>query len=62
MQSLQLLIQNRLVSAALSGRPLKPPAVMRLFERFPRLRRIPARVLGLGFRLERVRSPDAFPG
>ncbi len=62
MQSLQLLIQNRLVSAALSGRPLKPPAVMRLFERFPRLRRIPARVLGLSFRLERVRSKNAFPG
>lgn len=62
MQSLQLLIQNRLVGAALSGRPLKAPAAMRLFERFPRLRRIPARVLGLGFRLERVRSPNAFSG
>jgi 2-polyprenyl-6-methoxyphenol hydroxylase-like FAD-dependent oxidoreductase len=62
MQSLQVLIQNRLIGAALSGRPLKAPAVMKLFERFPRLRRIPARVLGLGFRLERVRSPDAFSG
>ncbi|KSB91556.1 hypothetical protein AS593_17995 [Caulobacter vibrioides] len=62
MQSLQLLIQNRLIGAALSGRPLKAPAVMKLFERFPRLRRIPARVLGLGFRLERVTSPDAFSG
>ena len=62
MQSLQLLIQDRLVGAALSGRALKAPAAMRLFERFPRLRRIPARVLGLGFRLERVRSPDAFSG
>ncbi len=62
MQSLQLVIQNRLVGAALSGRALKAPAAMRLFERFPRLRRIPARVLGLGFRLERVKSPDAFSG
>lgn len=62
MQALQLVIQNRLVGAALSGRALKAPAAMRLFERFPRLRRIPARVLGLGFRLERVKSPDAFFG
>jgi 2-polyprenyl-6-methoxyphenol hydroxylase-like FAD-dependent oxidoreductase len=62
MQALQLLIQDRLIGAALSGRALKAPAVMRLFERFPRLRRIPARVLGLGFRLERVRSPDVFSG
>ncbi|MDG2529595.1 FAD-dependent oxidoreductase [Caulobacter endophyticus] len=62
MQALQLVIQNRLVGAALSGRALKAPVAMRLFERFPRLRRIPARVLGLGFRLERVKSPDAFSG
>lgn len=61
-QSLQLLIQKRLISAALSGRALRPPAVMKLFERFPRLRRIPARVLGLGFRLERTASPGAFSG
>ncbi|MFT4254237.1 MAG: FAD-dependent oxidoreductase [Caulobacter sp.] len=62
MQAVQVVIQKRVIGAALSGRPLKAPGVLKLFERFPRLRRIPARVIGLGFRLERVRSPDAFAG
>jgi 2-polyprenyl-6-methoxyphenol hydroxylase-like FAD-dependent oxidoreductase len=35
------------------------PLVLRLFERFPLLRRIPARLVGLGVRREHIRSPDA---
>jgi len=35
------------------------PLPLRLFERFPVLRRIPARLVGLGVRREHVRSPDA---
>jgi 2-polyprenyl-6-methoxyphenol hydroxylase-like FAD-dependent oxidoreductase len=37
----------------------KVPLALRLFERFPVLRRIPARIVGLGVRREHIRSPDA---
>lgn len=37
----------------------KVPLALRLFERFPVLRRIPARLIGLGVRREHIRSPDA---
>ena len=37
----------------------KVPLALRLFERFSILRRIPARLVGLGIRREHVRSPDA---
>jgi len=40
------------------GPPLeKAPLPVRLLDRFPLLRRIPGRLVGLGFRRERVRSP-----
>ena len=35
------------------------PLALRLFQSFPVLRRIPARLVGLGVRREHVRSPDA---
>jgi 2-polyprenyl-6-methoxyphenol hydroxylase-like FAD-dependent oxidoreductase len=37
----------------------KVPLALRLFELFPVLRRIPARLVGLGVRREHIRSPDA---
>jgi 2-polyprenyl-6-methoxyphenol hydroxylase-like FAD-dependent oxidoreductase len=37
----------------------KVPWPLRLFERIPFLRRIPARLVGLGVRREHIRSPDA---
>jgi 2-polyprenyl-6-methoxyphenol hydroxylase-like FAD-dependent oxidoreductase len=37
----------------------KVPLVLRLFKWFPILRRIPARIVGLGFRREHIRSPEA---
>jgi 2-polyprenyl-6-methoxyphenol hydroxylase-like FAD-dependent oxidoreductase len=37
----------------------KVPLALRLFDRFPVLRRIPARLVGLGVRREHIRSPDA---
>lgn len=60
-QWLQVQIQNRVISRALAARgPLRPPRVFRLFERFPRLRRIPARLIGVGVRPEHVHTPDVF--
>jgi 2-polyprenyl-6-methoxyphenol hydroxylase-like FAD-dependent oxidoreductase len=58
-QWLQLTIQKRVISRVLESqqRP-KPPLVFRAFNVFPVLRRIPARLLGLGIRPEHVRTPD----
>jgi 2-polyprenyl-6-methoxyphenol hydroxylase-like FAD-dependent oxidoreductase len=57
-QRLQIFIQNNLISAALARRGTLPlPWVLRLFRRWTFLQRIPARVVGLGFRPEHVRSP-----
>jgi 2-polyprenyl-6-methoxyphenol hydroxylase-like FAD-dependent oxidoreductase len=62
MQAVQLLIQKRVISNVLSltERP-KPPFVVTLFNRFPFLRRVPARLIGLGFRPEHVTSPEIAP-
>ena len=58
-QAAQVAIQNRIVSRALASRaPLTPPLPLRLLKRFPILRRIPARLVGVGFRPEHVRTPD----
>ncbi len=60
-QWVQVQIQNRVISRALAARgPLAVPRMLRLFQRFPRLRRLPARLIGMGVRPEHVRTPDAF--
>ncbi len=61
-QWLQLQIQNRVLSPVLgtAKRP-KPPVAARFFNWFPLLRRIPARLIGLGVRPEHVRTPEARP-
>jgi 2-polyprenyl-6-methoxyphenol hydroxylase-like FAD-dependent oxidoreductase len=58
-QRIQVLIQNNLLSPALtsSERP-KPPLIMRLIAWVPLLRRIPARVLAVGVGPEHVRTPE----
>ena len=59
MQAVQLAVQDRVLSAVLdSTTPLEVPAVARLLNEFGLLRRLPARVVGLGFRMERVRTKD----
>jgi 2-polyprenyl-6-methoxyphenol hydroxylase-like FAD-dependent oxidoreductase len=59
-QRIQVLIQNNLLSPALSSseRP-KPPLLMRLIAGVPLLRRIPARVLAVGIRPEHVQTSAA---
>jgi 2-polyprenyl-6-methoxyphenol hydroxylase-like FAD-dependent oxidoreductase len=60
-QAGQRAAQDRIIGAVLSNRPItKAPLFVRLLNRFPLLRRIPGRIIGLGVRRERVRSPDAF--
>ena len=58
-QKIQLTMQNRIIGLALQGtREPKPPLIFRLFDAFPRLRRIPGRLLALGIRPEHVQTPD----
>ena len=62
-QKLQIAIQNRVIRRVLgTSASLKLPLVMRLLGRFSFLRRIPARVIGVGFRPEHIRTDDAHRG
>lgn len=56
----QKLAQDNVIGTVLSGRPItEAPLAVRLLDRFPLLRRIPGRIVGLGVRRERVCSPVA---
>jgi len=58
-QRLQLLVQNNVITRVLgSTKPLSVPWQVRLLGRSPWLRRIPARLIGLGFRPEHVETPE----
>jgi len=57
-QRLQLAVQDRIIARVLTDtQPLKSPLAVRLLARYPFLRRIPARIIGLGIRPEHV-SPE----
>ncbi|MDQ6869222.1 MAG: FAD-dependent oxidoreductase [Pseudomonadota bacterium] len=59
-QGMQVVMQKRLISRFLGGTgKTVPPWFLRLFITFPVLRRLPARLMGLGVRRERVKSPDS---
>ena len=54
-QAMQLFVQKRIISNVLSmTQTPRPPFLLTLFNRFPVLRRIPARLIGMGFRPEHV--------
>jgi 2-polyprenyl-6-methoxyphenol hydroxylase-like FAD-dependent oxidoreductase len=61
-QWLQLTIQKRIISRVLESqqRP-RPPLFFKLFNGFPTLRRIPARLLGMGIRPEHIRTSEVKP-
>jgi 2-polyprenyl-6-methoxyphenol hydroxylase-like FAD-dependent oxidoreductase len=54
----QVFIQNRVITNVLGGADIKPPWPVKLLSTFPLLRRIPARLLGLGVRPEHIRTPE----
>ena len=57
-QALQVFVQNRIISPLLGrAQSVAPPLPLRLLNAVPYLRRIPARLLGLGIRPEHVRIP-----
>jgi len=58
-QRLQVFIQERIIRRVLtSRRQLSLPLPLRLLRWFPFLQRIPARLIGIGFRPEHVHSPN----
>ena len=62
-QGAQKLAQDNIIGRLLQpGAPItNAPLLVRMLNRFPLLRRIPGRFIGLGVRRERVRSPLAKP-
>ena len=59
-QQAQIFLQNRVIAPTLASgpdQPVKPPLVARLLAMFPVLRRIPARLMGLGVQPEHVHTP-----
>jgi 2-polyprenyl-6-methoxyphenol hydroxylase-like FAD-dependent oxidoreductase len=61
-QRLQILIQNRIIRRILGGAttentPTSLPWLLQLSQTCPRLQRIPARIIGIGFRPEHVQTP-----
>lgn len=61
-QRAQIVVQNRVISRVLSSRgKLSPPLPARLLARFPFLRRIPGRLIGIGVLPEHVHTPFVRP-
>ncbi len=60
-QWFQVQIHNRVLNRVIADREqFRPPFALRLFQHLPFLRRIPARLIGMGVRPEHVRTKDAF--
>jgi len=54
-QRLQILAQDRIITRVLkTTQPLEPPLFFRLLTRYPMLRRLPGRLIGMGIRPEHV--------
>lgn len=58
-QAIQIAAQNNVIKKILaSTKPITLPWPLKLTRMFPRLRRIPARVIGMGFRPEHIKTPE----
>ena len=59
-QAIQVFMQNRMIAPTLTGSgPIKVPWPVRLLDRFALLRRLPARVMGMGVQPEHVKTKPA---
>jgi 2-polyprenyl-6-methoxyphenol hydroxylase-like FAD-dependent oxidoreductase len=58
-QRAQVLVQERVITGVLGNRDrIKPPLAVKLLRSVPFLRRIPARIVGIGIRPEHIRTPE----
>jgi len=58
-QRMQIAIQNSVIKRVLGSTRVKAPWILKLVDRWALLQRIPARLIGMGFRPEHVKTPDA---
>ncbi len=59
---MQVFLQNRIIAPSLTGAAggkVEVPLIVQLMQWFPMLRRLPARLMGLGVRPEHVRTKAA---
>ena len=58
-QKMQVLIHNNVIYKKISEKDDQtPPLIMRVIDRFPLLRRVPAWLIGVGFRSEHIQTPE----
>ena len=58
-QRMQVLVQQRVITGVLGTQAeIKPPLAVKLLRAFPILRRLPARIVGMGVRPEHIRTPE----
>ncbi|HTI85772.1 MAG TPA: FAD-dependent oxidoreductase [Alphaproteobacteria bacterium] len=61
-QRFQVIVQDRIITRVLGSRAkVQVPGLVRWMQRIPMLRRIPARMIGMGVRPEHVRTPAVAP-
>jgi len=58
-QRMQIAVQNNVIKRVLASRRIQAPWILKLLDRWPLLQRIPARIIGMGFRPEHVKTPGA---
>src|SRR6266851_2088634 len=58
-QRMQIAVQNNVIKRVLGSTHIQAPWILKLVDRWPLLQRIPARLIGMGFRPEHVKTPDA---
>ena len=58
-QRMQTAVQNNVIKRVLGSSRIKAPWILKLFDRVPLLQRIPARLIGMGFRPEHVKTTEA---
>jgi 2-polyprenyl-6-methoxyphenol hydroxylase-like FAD-dependent oxidoreductase len=56
-QRMQIAIQNNVIKRVLGSTDIQVPWILKLADRWPLLQRIPARIVGLGFRPEHIHTP-----
>jgi len=62
-QAVQLAVQNRIISRALqAARTPRAPLLLKLFDKVALLRRIPARLIAIGFRPEHIATAEQLAG
>ncbi|HEU0369075.1 MAG TPA: FAD-dependent monooxygenase, partial [Candidatus Acidoferrum sp.] len=57
-QRMQIFAQDNVISRVLASSHIQAPWLLNLVDRWPFLQRIPARLVGMGFRPEHIRTPD----